>query len=149
GMVSIVELIEAGYINKEKPGRKTVKVLTSLGAVGFAIPAAILTVNPVTAPIGAVLSAAAIAVTVGRDLFFLHKTQKDIKKLEEKIAAQKSEGSVVDAADVADLAKLTKLLQERKRTLVANSSALAGAVLMSVLAFSLVGGLAAAGPAAL
>ncbi len=125
GMITIVELIEAIFLSRESRGSKGVKVATSTIGSGLSIYAAVLTLNPVTAPLGAALLAASMTVTVLRDVFYVIKLSQDID----------------DPQKLDKLAENIKAFQERKRSLFSNSLALAGTIFMAVMASAVVGAL--------
>jgi hypothetical protein len=80
GMISFVELIEAVFISTETLNRRTVKSLNAIASAGLTIAALVLTANPVTAFLGAILLIAAIGLTTIKDAFFWYKTSRDVRR---------------------------------------------------------------------
>lgn len=160
GMFTIVELVEAIFISQETRQRRGVKIFTSIMGTGLTTAAAVLTFNPLTAPLGAALSAGAMFVATIKEAYFWYNTKIDLDNAKKDLLVARDELANFTTANPTDKAGIDKLKNmisvkkaavykaritrnEKRRAFAYNALSFVAMTLLAVTAFALAGAILA------
>ncbi|MEO8401453.1 MAG: hypothetical protein ABI597_06595 [Gammaproteobacteria bacterium] len=160
GMFTIVDLVEAIFISQETRQRRGVKIFTSIMGSGLTIAAAVLTFNPLTAPLGAALSAGAMFVATIKEAYFWYNAKIDLDNAKKNLVVSSEELANFTTSHPTDKAGINKLKNtisvhkaavykaritrnEKRRAFAYNALSFVGMTLLAVTAFALAGAILA------